>query len=76
MRYRYVYAVNKASRRSVSTRLLLWAERWGIEGVRDVFSGRSPGVETDEEGYLAVPVSLAPGDGMLLEMEISDKNAK
>jgi hypothetical protein len=73
---RYVYVVNKDARSSVTTRLLLWAERWALSGVRDVYSARSLSIERDEEGYLSVPLTLEPGGGWLLAMDVADAQAK
>jgi len=67
----YVYAVNKDTQSGVSTRLLLWAERWALTGVRDVYSGQSLPIERDEEGYLSVPLALEPGGGRLLGMDVA-----
>jgi hypothetical protein len=68
--------VNKDARSGVSTRLLLWAERWTLAGVRDVYSGQSLPIERDEEGYLSVPLALEPGEGRLLAMDVADAQAK
>lgn len=68
----YVYAVNKDTRNPVTTRLLLWAERWRLTGVRDVFSGKKLRIEREEEGYLSVPLTLGPGGGKLLGMDVTD----
>jgi hypothetical protein len=56
----------KSTRSGVTTRLLLWAERWTLHGVRDVYSGQSLPVERDEEDYVGVPLVLEPGGGRLL----------
>jgi hypothetical protein len=72
----YVYAVNKDTRSPVSSRLLLWAEKWALAGVRDVYSGKALEVKPpDEEGYLSVPLTLEPGEGQLLAMEVTDRQA-
>ncbi|MGB2820870.1 MAG: hypothetical protein WBF17_07810 [Phycisphaerae bacterium] len=69
---RFVYAVNKDTGHRVSTRLLLWAERWKLTSVRDVYSGEKLQVKRDEEGYLTVPLTLAPGEGKLLATDAAD----
>ncbi len=69
----YVYVVNKDTKNPVSTRLLLWAERWVLTGVQDVFSGKELKVEKDEEGYLSVAVTLAPGEGQLLATDAAGR---
>ena len=69
----YMYAVNKNTRETVSTRLLMWAERWVLNGVRDVYSGKDLKVERDEEGYWSVPITLAPGEGRLLAIDVTDR---
>ncbi|MBM4084871.1 MAG: hypothetical protein FJ272_08795 [Planctomycetes bacterium] len=72
----YVYVVNKDTRSPVSTRLLLWAERWALAAVRDVYSGKALEVRPpDEEGYLSVPLPLEPGEGQLLALEVTDRQA-
>jgi len=71
---RFVYVVNKDARNSVSTRLLLWADRWALSRVRDVFTGKElPVKPRDEEGYLSVPFQLGPGEGQLLETDVKDR---
>jgi len=65
--------VNKDTKNPVSTRLLLWAERWVLTGVQDVFSGKELKVEKDEEGYLSVAVTLAPGEGQLLATDAAGR---
>jgi len=71
---RFVYVVNKDARNSVSTRLLLWADRWALSRVRDVFTGKElPVKPRDEEGYLSVPFELGPGEGQLLETDVKDR---
>lgn len=63
----YVYAVNKNTQAPVSTRLLLWADTWELNTVRDVFGAEDQEVKPrDEEGYLSVPLTLPPGEGRLL----------
>jgi hypothetical protein len=69
---KYVYAVNKDTANRVSTRLLLWAERWALTSVRDVYGGGRLQVKRDEEGYLSVPLTLAPGEGRLLATDAAD----
>jgi hypothetical protein len=69
----YVYVVNKDTNASVSTRLLLWAERWQLTEVRDVYRGERLPIERDDEGYLAVPITLGPGDGRLLATDAAAK---
>ncbi|MFQ5808814.1 MAG: hypothetical protein ACE5JM_04255, partial [Armatimonadota bacterium] len=68
----YVYAVNKDAKNPVTTRLLLWAERWDLESVRDLFGGEDLKIESDEEGYLSIPLTLRPGEGKLLHMDVAD----
>ena len=75
-RRKFVYVVNKDARNPVSTRLLLWAERWAVSSVRDVYSGRKLDVNRDNEGYTAVPLALAPGEGQLLATDVADLNEK
>jgi len=70
----YAYVVNKDAKNPVSTRLLLWAERWVLTSVRDVYSGKNLEIGRDEEGYLTVPLTLAPGEGQLLATDVA--NAK
>ncbi len=72
----YVYVVNKDTKNAVSTRLLLWAERWTLSSVRDVFSGRNFPVSRDAEGYLSVPFTLEPGEGMLLATDARPRSSK
>ncbi len=72
----FVYAVNKDARNPAETRLLLWAERWALTSVRDVYTGRQFKVEQDDEGYLTVPLALEPGQGLLLATDVKDKAAK
>ena len=67
----YVYVINKDTHNPVSTRLLLWAELWVLTSVRDVFSGKSLEVGKDEEGYLTVALTLAPGEGQLLATDVA-----
>jgi len=69
----YVYAVNKNTKGKVSTHLLLWAEVWELTTVQDLFSGEKLEVTHDEEGYLSVPVVLAPGEGKLLVTDAKQK---
>lgn len=69
----YVYVVNKDTDNSVTTRLLLWAERWVLTDVRDIYNGDCLPVQLDDEGYLSVSITLAPGDGRLL---VTDAAAK
>jgi hypothetical protein len=75
-RRRFVYVVNKDAKNTVSTQLLLWAQRWAVTTVRDVYSGRKLGVRRDSEGYLVVPVTLAPGEGQLLATNVADVKQK
>jgi hypothetical protein len=69
----YVYVVNKDTQNPVSTRLLLWAERWNLTTVQDLFNNQQLPIQLDEEGYLSVPVTLAPGEGKLLATDASGK---
>jgi len=69
----YMYAVNKNTKETVSTRLLMWAERWVLNGVRDVYSGKDLKIERDEEGYWSVPITLATGEGQLLAIDVTDR---
>jgi hypothetical protein len=41
--------------------------------VRAVFSGKRALVESDEEGYLSVPLTLAPGEGQLLATDAASR---
>jgi hypothetical protein len=70
---RYVYVVNKDTRNPVTTQLLLWAERWTLTDVRDVYSGERLPIQRDDEGYLSIPITLAPGDGRLLATDARSK---
>ena len=72
----FVYAVNKDARNPATTRLLLWAERWALTSVRDVYTGRDFKVEQDAEGYLSVPLAMEPGEGLLLATDVKDRAAK
>lgn len=69
----YVYLVNKDTRNAVSTRLLLWAERWEVNRVRDVFSGRELAMALDEEGHWSLALDLEPGEGQLLLADVTDR---
>lgn len=70
----YVYAVNKDAKNAVSTRLMLWAEQWSLSRVEDVYTGRKLEVQpVDQEGYLSVPLTLEPGEGMLLRTDVVNK---
>jgi hypothetical protein len=69
----YVYVVNKDTENPVTTRLLLWAERWVLTKVQDVFSGKELEVKQDDEGYLYVTVTLAPGEGQLLATDAESR---
>ena len=64
----YLYAVNKQSRASVTTNLLLWGERQPPNGVRNVFADQvlAKAPEKDAEGYHVFPLTFAPGEGKLL----------
>ena len=62
----YVYAVNKDTKRSVSTRLLLWADVWQWTIAREVFSGEELNIARNDEGYLSAPLTLEPGEGKLI----------
>jgi hypothetical protein len=73
---KFVYVVNKDTKNPVSTRLLLWAERWAVTSVRDVYSGRKLHVKRDNEGYLTVSLTLAPGQGQLLATDVADVKEK
>lgn len=69
----YVYAVNRDTKNAVSTRLLLWAERWTLTSVQDVFYGKDLEVTQDEEGYLSVAITLKPGEGKLLATDAASR---
>lgn len=69
----YVYVVNKDTKAPASTRLLLWEERWVMTSVRDVFSGKAYEIARDDEGYLSVAVTLAPGEGQLLATDVRSR---
>lgn len=70
----YVYAINKDARHAASTRLLLWAEQWDLSRVQDVYTARRLEVQpVDKEGYRSVPLTLAPGEGMLLRTDVVNK---
>jgi len=70
-----VYAVNKDAKNPVTTRLMLWADRWLWTTAQDVFNhGEVHKVKPrDEEGYLTLPLTLAPGEGKLFVTDV--KNA-
>jgi hypothetical protein len=70
---RYVYVVNKDTRNPVTTQLLLWAERWTLTKVRDVYGGERLPIQRDDEGYLRIPITLAPGEGRLLATDAQGK---
>jgi len=70
----YVYAINMDTKRPVTTKLMLWADRWLWTSARDVFSGKALDVKPrDEEGYLSAAFTLAPGEGKLFATDV--KNA-
>ena len=69
----YVYAVNRDAKAPASTRLMLWAETWPLTTVRDIYADKDLPFERDEEGYWAIPLTLAPGDGRLLAVNLADK---
>ena len=66
----YLYTVNKNTKEAVSTVLLWWGERPRLKKVRDLFTGENLEIadELDEEGYLRISLSLAPGEGKLLSL--------
>ena len=65
--------MNKDTRNLVTTRLLLWAERWVLTDVQDLYSGERLPIQLDEEGYLSVPVTLQPGEGRLLATDAGSR---
>ena len=71
---KYVYVVNKNTKEAVSTQLLMWAEKWTLNNVRDLYNGKNMKIETDEEGYWSVPITLEPGEGRLLDFDYTDRN--
>ena len=55
----------------------MWAETWDLTGARDVYSGKKLEVKPcDEEGYVSVPLSLEPGGGQLLALDVAGKPQK
>jgi len=63
----YVYVVNMNAKAPVSTELLVWADTWRLSKVASVFNGRELKIERDrKDGYLSIPLTLAPGEGQLL----------
>ncbi len=72
---RYVYVVNKDTKNPVTTKLLLWADRWEWTSARDVFNGKGLEVkQRDKEGCLSVSLTLAPGEGQLLATDVTDRS--
>jgi hypothetical protein len=44
-----------------------------VTSVRDVFSGKQLEITRDDEGYLSIAVTLAPGEGQLLATDVTDR---
>jgi len=73
----HVYAVNKDTRNSVTTKLMLWQERWNWSSARDVFSGTELTVSPrNKEGYLTASLALRPGEGKLIATDASGASKK
>lgn len=61
---RYVYAINRNTKETVSCRLF-WPRKLGRAKVHDIFAGAAASTETDER-YVSLALELAPGEGRLL----------
>ena len=66
----YLYTVNKNTRDTVSTVLLWWGERPKLTKLRGLFTGEdlTAPQELNEEGYQVIPLTLAPGEGKLIDL--------
>jgi len=69
----FAYVVNLDTKRETSARLLVWADSWDMGRVRSVYDGKSLRIERDAEGYYSIPITLAPGSGMLLATDARRK---
>ncbi len=68
---RYVYAINRNTKETVSCRLF-WPLKLKRAKVMDIFAGKSVSTETDEF-FMKVPLKLAPGEGRLLSVSKVDQ---
>jgi len=70
----YVYVVNLDSKNPVSGRLLVWADSWHLGRVRSVYDGKELKIGRDAEGYYSMPLTLGPGNGVLLATDARRKS--
>ncbi|MDA0839465.1 MAG: hypothetical protein O3B01_23105 [Planctomycetota bacterium] len=62
----YVYVVNKNTRETVETELMLWAADWNLTKARDLYAENILKIENTPEGFQVVSLRLMPGEGSLI----------